>query len=351
MKYYLHLAEGYTIEAENSGYEKEVSGEVVFTTAMTGYVEALTDPSFAGQIVVFTYPLLGNYGVPKPEWVQKNLLKNFESERIWAAAIVVSLVEENPAQHESYQSLTSWCRQQRIPLLTGVDTRALTLRLREHGVLSGKISQKKSSKKITSQKYDYTIVSTQKTIKYVPKKPSKKTIAVIDCGVKHGILRALLTNEYEVIRVPWNVNPLSLKIKINGVVISNGPGDPKDWQETISIIKQLVKHQMPLLGICLGHQLLALAIGADTYKLKYGHRGLNQPCQDVTNKKCYVTSQNHGYAVAQKTIPKEFQQWFVNLNDGTNEGIRNLKKQIWSVQFHPEGSPGPFDTHWIFSLL
>jgi carbamoyl-phosphate synthase small subunit len=223
--------------------------------------------------------------------------------------------------------------------------------LREHGVMRGIISPHETVVFAKSNiPFQVPLVSCRKPIIYTPKGPIKKRIVLVDCGVKHGILRALLSVGYQITRIPWDENPLDFG-PMDGVFVSNGPGDPKDCVATIENIKKVLDKEIPYLGVCLGNQLLALAIGADTYKLPYGHRGLNQPCMDLDTKKSYITSQNHGYAVSPNTIPKGFLPWFTNLNDGTNEGLRHVQRNIHSVQFHPEGSPGPFDTKWIFGLL
>ena len=349
---YLHLEDGELIEGESFGFDGDTSGEVVFSTGMTGYPQSLTDPSFAGQILVFTYPLLGNYGVPKPHFQDQHLMANFESEKIWVQGVVVSSHLETPSHYQMSQSLSQWLKAQRIPAIAHVDTRALTQKIREKGVMRGTISRTKTYSWDETLLHDLVPkVSLPKNVLYKPSKPSGKKIVLIDCGVKHGILRELLSDGYEVMRIPWNENPVDYAKQADGIVCSNGPGDPKDCYITIDHIRQALKQKIPFLGICLGHQLVALAIGADTYKLRYGHRGLNQPCQDVQTKKAYVTSQNHGYAVDRKTIPKGISEWFINLNDNTNEGLVSDEQKIWSTQFHPEGNPGPFDTNWVFKLL
>lgn len=351
-KTYLLLEDGETIEGESFGFDGDTSGEVVFTTGMTGYPQSLTDPSYAGQILVFTYPLLGNYGVPRIAFQDHHLVANLESERIWVQGVVVSSDIHTPSHADSSQTLSSWLASQRVAGIAHIDTRALTQKIREKGSMRGVISKTKTFYRDDRVLTNVVAKASLNTlVAYKPKTPIGQKIILIDCGVKHGILRELLGNGYEVLRIPWDEDPIPHLSDAAGVVCSNGPGDPKDCEITIRHIRSILDKGTPFLGVCLGHQLAALAIGADTYKLPYGHRGLNQPCQDIHSGKAYVTSQNHGYAVRASTIPKGFCEWFVNLNDQTNEGLRHMEKPIWSTQFHPEGCPGPFDTKWIFSLF
>ncbi len=348
---HLYLEDGTVLSGESFGWYGEMDGEVVFSTGMTGYVQSLTDPSFAGQILTFTYPLIGNYGVPKLITQDAHLAANYESERIWVQGVVISTLSEAPSHHAMFSTFSEWLTSQKVPGIAGIDTRALTLKLREHGVMRGKISPSDT----TPDWKTFSVPSVFQTsiaepITYTPVHSNGKKIALLDCGVKHGILRALLHHGYTLIRLPYTANPLEYS-DIDGIFCSNGPGDPKDWKAPVSAIRKSLQQNLPYTGVCLGHQLLALAVGADTYKLSYGHRGLNQPCQDILTQQSFLTSQNHGYAVDSKTIPTEFTEWFINLNDRTNEGIKHKIKPIRSTQFHPEGNPGPFDTEFIFSLL
>lgn len=314
--------------------EDSDAGEAVFNTGMTGYVESLTDPSYSEQILVFTYPLIGNYGVHKSGW---------ESKKIHAKGVVVSEHIIGWSHPGSSESFLLWLREQNVPIIFGVDTRRLTRHLRSHGVVNGIINS--SGRKISSFKAKQPLVSIDKP-EYIPAKNATKTVALIDCGAKENIIRSLQSRKLNVLRVPYDYDVT--KDKYDGVVLSNGPGNPEYYQATIKTVKKLIKDNKPVFGICLGSQLMSLAAGAKTYKLKFGHRGHNQPCQDEITGKCYITSQNHGYAVDRKTIPREWDVYFTNLNDGSIEGIIHKAKPFFSVQFHPEASPGPTDTQWLF---
>ncbi len=332
-----------TIEGTSFGADTSVAGEVVFSTGMMGYPESLTDPSYKGQMLVLTYPLIGNYGVPdKTLW---------EADHLMVSGLIVSEYIDTPSHFQSKQTLAQWFKDEGVPLLQIKDTRALTQRIREQGALLGKIIcgndipwYDPNTDNLVAQ------VSTKKVIIQEPtKKKKKKTIVLVDCGAKRNIERALLERGYRVITIPWDMDPLSLKEKFDGVLISNGPGDPKLVKETILHVKKLLTKNIPILGICLGHQILSLAAGGDTKKLPYGHRSQNQPCTMEGTKRCYITTQNHGFAV--NRIPDGFNPWFTNANDGTNEGIIHKTKPIMSVQFHPEATPGPTDAEWIFDYF
>lgn len=327
-------------EGKSFGAEKSISGEVVFATGMVGYPESLTDPSFRGQILVFTYSIVGNYGIPEKKF--------WESGKIQVAGIIVCNYNAKPSHHQSKQSLGQWLKKEGVPALEVKDTRGLTLKLRTQGSTLGKIiiNNKDVEFSDPNQRNLVAEVSCKKPVVYGK---GKKTIAVIDCGAKNNIQKRLVAKGLKVVVVPWNFNPLKLKQKIHAVLISNGPGDPIKAIETIENVKLLMKKKIPTLGICLGNQILALANGGTTYKLKFGHRGQNQPCVMEGTKQCVLTTQNHGFAVGK--IPKGFKQWFYNANDKTNEGIIHKSLPIMSVQFHPEATPGPIDADWIFDYF
>jgi carbamoyl-phosphate synthase small subunit len=319
------------------GYEGSVSGEVVFTTGMVGYPESITDPSYYGQILVFTYPLIGNYGV-----AQKS---SWESGTIKATAIIVSSYIDTPSHFQSTQTLGAWLKSEKVSGLEIKDTRQLAKLLREKGTMLGKIVIGDKSTKLEDP--NATNLVEQVATKTIREDgDGKKTIILIDCGAKDNTRRHLLARNVKVVTVPWNYDFIAAGVKCDGVVVSNGPGDPKTVIETIAIVKKILDKKIPTLGICLGNQILCLAAGGDTYKLKFGHRGQNQPCVMKGSQRCFLTTQNHGYAISR--IPKGFDDWFVNANDNTNEGIIHKSLPFMSVQFHPEVNPGPMDTEWIF---
>lgn len=355
-KGYLILENGQIFEGMSFGSDKEVSGEVVFNTGMTGYPESFTDPSYYGQILTMTYPLIGNYGIPK-ETIKDGVTEYFESKTGQIRGLIVSSYMENDTHWQSIRTLSQWLKEKKIPALTGVDTRTLTKIIREVGVLKGIITFKKPRQTAGLNFYDINkdnmlpFVSCQKPIVYGD---SSLKIAIIDCGLKYNQIRLLLKHNTTIIQIPWNFNLFGesdKSFKIDAIFISNGPGDARLAPETIRIVKEGIDRRIPILGICLGHQILALAAGADIYKLKYGHRGQNQPVRDEFTGHCFITSQNHGFAVDGKTLPKPWCPWFTNLNDGTNEGIRHPKLPFFSTQFHPEAAPGPTDTEWIINYF
>ena len=334
------------------GYEANAVGEVVFNTAMTGYPESLTDPSYAGQILVTTYPLMGNYGVP--ETGGEPLPKFMESERIHVKGLVVADYSEKYSHWNAKESLAEWLKREKIPAITGIDTRRLTKRLRESGVMKGRV--------VISENSEYSDYSDYGSINWVEKVSCKevirynegagKRVVLVDCGVKANIIRCLINRGVEVIRVPWDYD--FNQLDFDGLFLANGPGDPERCSKTVEHIRTFLRnerekpHFRPLMGICLGNQLLARAAGAKTYKLKYGHRSHNQPVQLVGTNRCFITSQNHGYAVDASTLPADWEPLFVNMNDGSNEGIRHKTMPWFSAQFHPEACSGPTDTEWMF---
>ncbi len=335
----LVLQDNSVFEGKSFGFEGSVAGEVVFATGMTGYPEALTDPSFAGQILVLTYPIIGNYGVPhRSQW---------ESVKIQIKGLVVSTYNETPSHYSSVLSLQQWLINEKIPAVEIRDTRFLAKKIRTHGAMLGKIISNKNISFEDPNKINLVAKVSQKGV--TVEGSGKFTIVQIDCGTKRSISKCLRKRNVRVITIPWNMNPLSLKEKFDAVLVSNGPGNPKMVPETIKSVQALLKRKIPILGICLGNQILALAAGGKTRKLKFGHRGQNQPCILVGTKRCYLTTQNHGFVVSK--IPAGFKQWFVNANDQTNEGLIHSHLPIMSVQFHPEATPGPTDTEWIFDYF
>ena len=351
----LFLENGSTIVGTSFGKDIESEGEVVFTTGMTGYLEILTDPSYYGQIVVFTYPLIGNYGVfpQTPSGLTKDKKIDidavYESSKIWVKGVILTEYSENFSHAKAKVGFAEWLKKNNIPALSGIDTRALTQVIRERGVLLGKIGNTKPQKFEDKLKGRFVPEVSPKKIEILePPKPCGKTIAFMDCGAKNGIFRNFLKRGVRIIRLPFDANPFKLKHKFDGIFFSNGPGDPAPMHETIAIAKEAIKRNTPLFGICLGNQILALAAGGKTRKMKYGHRGVNQPVQDIKSGKCFITTQNHGYEVEEKTLPKEFEPWMRNLNDGSNEGIQHKSKPFFSVQFHPEACAGPEDAQFLF---
>lgn len=335
---------GLEFEGINFGAPNSSAGEAVFSTGMMGYPESLTDPSYKGQILILTYPLIGNYGIPDSKF--------WESGKIQISGLIVSDYIDTPYHFQSQQTLSDWLINENVPALIIKDTRLLTQLIRDNGSMLAKIEN--------NNKLDFYDPNNENLIEKVSTKNiteqmlpgNKKTILLIDCGAKKNIQRALLKRKVNVITVPWNFDLTTsqkFKNKIDGVIISNGPGDPTKAIETISNIQKLLKLDIPILGICLGHQVLALANGGNTSKLKYGHRSQNQPCLMADSDRCFITTQNHGFEVSK--IPSDFKPWFTNANDGSNEGIIHNSKPIMSVQFHPEATPGPEDTEWIFDFF
>ena len=400
----LILEDGTVFCGSSFGYAGDTAGEVVFNTAMTGYPESLTDPSYAGQVLVTTFPLIGNYGVPDTGMGSDGLPLFMESDRIHVKALVVADYSESYSHWNAKESLASWLKREKIPAITGVDTRRLTKLLREHGVMMGRIvvneelrikNEELSEQREPSSSLEWPSrddnrrrqfaaalpatenygsvnwveqVSCREMIVYRPdgtvsKAPIGSAVAnfslftlhsslprvvLVDCGVKANIIRCLVSRGIEVVRVPWDYD--FNQLPFDGLFLTNGPGDPEQCEMTVAHVRTFLQNAdvRPLMGICLGNQLLARAAGAATYKLKYGHRSHNQPVQQVGTTRCFITSQNHGYAVDDKTLPADWEPLFVNMNDGSNEGIRHRSKPWFSAQFHPEACSGPTDTEFLF---
>ncbi len=343
----LRLSNGMEFRGYSFGYAGPCDGEVVFSTAMVGYPESLTDPSYSGQILCVTYPLLGNYGVPSEGADSNGISINFESEKIHVRGLVISDYSSEYSHWNAVKSLGQWLEEQKIPGIYGIDTRELTKVLRENGAMLGMIVPDGVEKSFPvpdpNLENQVAIVSCKEVIRYGH---GDKKIVLVDCGVKHNILRCLVNRGIEVIRVPWDYDFNTLEY--DGLFISNGPGNPEFMDVTVEHIREAMKKDKPIFGICMGNQLLCRAGGASTYKLKYGHRSHNQPVRMVGTNRCFITSQNHGFAVDNNTLGADWEPLFINMNDNTNEGIRHKSKPFFSAQFHPEASSGPTDTEFLF---
>ena len=348
----LVLQDGTKFHGKSFGYDAPVAGEVVFNTAMMGYPESLTDPSYAGQLVTLTFPLVGNYGVPPFTYGPEGLPTFMESDHIHASAIIVSDYSEQYSHWNANESLAEWLKREHVPGITGIDTRELTKVLREHGVMMGQIIFDDEPNNIPQAQYEgvnfVDRVSCKEIIRY--NEGAGKRLVLVDCGVKANIIRNLIERGLEVVRVPWNYDYTGMEF--DGLFLGNGPGDPDLCQDAVNILRQqMSKSRKPICGICMGNQLMAKAGGANIYKLKYGHRSHNQPVRMVGTDKCYITSQNHGYAVDASTLDKDWSELFVNMNDGSNEGVRHNTNPWFTSQFHPEACSGPVDTLFMFDLF
>lgn len=339
----LILKDGSEFIGTSFGHPGSVAGEIVFNTAMTGYPESLTDPSYKGQILVATYPLIGNYGVPG-DLQENEMFRFYESDKIQVEALIVSDYTEEFSHWNASMSLSDWMKTHKVPGIYGVDTRALTKKLREEGSMLAKIVFEDEPSWHDPNKENLVAkVSTPRKIVYGK---GKYKVILVDCGVKNNIIRCLLKRDTTVIRVAHDYD--FTNEDYDGLFISNGPGDPKQNTKTIEHIKKAFLKERPIMGICLGTQLMALAAGADTYKLKYGHRSHNQPVILQGTQRCFITSQNHGYAINMDTLSDEWEPLFVNANDQTCEGIKHITKPFFASQFHPEASSGPTDTEFLF---
>lgn len=356
----LLLEDGSTFFGQGFGAEADVVGEVVFSTGMVGYLESMSDPSYAGQILAFTYPLIGNYGVPP--YSHKDvygLPRFFESDSIKVKGIAVQEACEVPSHWASKRTLTKWMESEGVPGIQGVDTRALVTRLRESGVMMGILVNSAGAKdregaaELLSKAGSYSsqnLVRGVSVAKPVVHGAVGPRVALLDCGVKYGIVRNLLARGFQVVRLPYDSSYSTvMKSDPVGVVVCNGPGDPVMLTEMAKCVGTLVDSEVPVLGICLGEQVVGMSQGVETFKLKYGHRGQNKPCVDLATGRGYVTSQNHGYALSEKSLEgTELRRWFVNADDGTVEGVYHRARPCMAVQFHPEATPGPYDTEFVF---
>ena len=342
----LLLDDGSVFHGKSFGYEKATAGEVVFNTAMTGYPESLTDPSYSGQLMVLTYPLVGNYGVPPRTFEANGLATFMESEKIHAEAIIVSDYSFEYSHWNAVESLGSWLKDEKVAGIYGIDTRELTKLLREKGSMKGKIVFD------AADEIDFVdpnlinqvdIVSCKEVITYGN---GSKKVVLVDCGVKHNIIRCLLKRDVTVIRVPWNYDFTNMEY--DGLFISNGPGDPDTCEAAVINIRKAMERNTPICGICMGNQLLAKAGGASIYKLKYGHRSHNQPVRMVGTERCFITSQNHGFAVDKTSLPDNLKATHKSLFDQTLQGIERTDKEAFGFQGHPEASPGPNDVSSLF---
>lgn len=343
----LTLEDGTRLTGKSFGAHTESAGEVVFNTGMVGYPETFTDPSYKGQIIILTYPLIGNYGIPLPDKSNHNIERNFESDGVHIKGIIVSEYSSNHSHWQALESLGEWLKKHNIPAITGLDTRALTQKIRTKGTMLGTLSRPNHNIDFYDPNKENLVaqVSIKEPVTY---QAGRKHVAIIDCGMKLHILRSFLSRGISVTRVPWNYDIWNMNQKWDGIFFSNGPGDPALMKETVAIMKKGIDQRIPTFGICLGSQIMGIVGGGKTYKLKFGHRSQNQPCIDLETGRCYITSQNHGFAVDSKSLGRDWKVWFENANDHTVEGVKHKSLPFFSVQFHPEATPGPTDTNYLF---
>ncbi len=353
---YIYLEDGTVLTGEGFGSNESKTGELVFTTSMNGYPETLTDPSYAGQVLIITHPLVGNYGVPKKESTYENMLSNFESENIHVKGLIISELTGSSKWNSKF-NLDKWLQDEGIPGIYGVDTRMLTKKVRDKGAMMCAVSTKggiKDVKKALSE--DYTKINFVEQVS--PKKPimqnykKKKNVVVVDCGAKHGILNSIAGLGYNVIRVPFDYSAEKI-MDFNpvGVVYSNGPGNPNMLNPVVESMQGIMEYKLPIFGICLGHQIACLALGGKVRKMKFGHRAVNKAAVDTISKKAYITSHNHGYALFPDDVPKEGKIWFMSPDDNVVEGMMYKEHNMITTQFHPEGRPGTNDAGFIFKMF
>jgi carbamoyl-phosphate synthase small subunit len=340
----LILEDGTEFIGKSFGSEKSIAGEVVFYTAMVGYPESLTDPSYTGQILVSTFPMIGNYGVPKDSETD-NIHDYFESDKIHVSGLIISDYSVEYSHWNADKSLGEWLKHEDVPGLFDIDTRALTKILREKGSMLGKIEFEDEPVDFFDPNNENLVARVSINEPQVYGK-GKHTVLLVDCGTKNNIIRCLTKRGVKVKRVPWDYDYSNETY--DGLFISNGPGDPAMCDITVEYLSKALKNDKPIMGICLGNQLLARAAGASTYKMKYGHRSHNQPVLLKGTNRCFITSQNHGFAIENETIPSDWESLFINVNDESNEGIRHKTKPFFSTQFHPEAASGPVDTEFLF---
>ncbi len=348
----VELEDGSRFEGTGFGFHGPASGEVVFNTSMVGYVESLTDPSYRGQILVLTYPLIGNYGVPAAD------KDSFESSRIQASGLIVSTAHSDQSHATAARSLHQWLAEENVPGVEGIDTRKLTILLRERGTMLGRILPADySGEAVALFDPNRTDIVPEVCVRqpmlfevlghdHVPRRSAGKRVILVDCGVKLSIRREMVKRGVEVLQVPADYDYTGERF--DGILVSNGPGNPERCGSTVAVLHRALALNRPIFGICLGCQLIALAAGARTYKLRYGHRGQNQPCREKGTDRCRLTSQNHGFAIDAASLPRDWQVWFENANDSSVEGIRHVRRPVSAVQFHPEGKPGPLDSVDLF---
>ncbi len=352
----LVLSDGTKFRGKSFGYDAPAAGEVVFNTAMTGYPESLTDPSYAGQIMVLTYPLVGNYGVPEFSFEDNGLPTYMESGKIQVSALIVSDYSEQYSHWNAKETLAEWMKREKVAGITGVDTRQLTKVLREQGVMMGKIIFDDQPDNMPEAAYEGVNFAEQVSCKDVITYKAEgedadgkaPRVVLVDCGVKASIIKSLTNKGIEVVRVPWDYDFNGMEF--DALFLANGPGDPNMCGATVENIRKFLQNPevRPCMGVCMGNQLLALAAGAQVYKLKYGHRSTNQPVRLINTTSCYITSQNHGYAVDSNTLGVDWESIFVNMNDGSNEGICHKTNPWFAAQFNPAACTGPVETENLF---